>query len=133
MTGSAGLSSGGFVGYNLGTVNITDCLCAPGSIGVGMYSFVNDWTGGSTLSRAYRTKDSSNSLNQGIRVYSSVPAGQLNMLPEMFLRYQGRRGDAEHGGREGKIIGTSAKQQAIFRAFAENGLLRFPNQSLFPS
>jgi hypothetical protein len=79
MTQSGSLDSGGFVGYNLGTANITDCLCAPESIGVDMYSFVNDWTGGSsTLTRAYRTYHSTTSdFNQGTRVYSSAPGTPL--------------------------------------------------------
>ena len=78
MTQSGSFSSGGFVGYNLGTVNITDCLCAPGSIGVGMYSFVQNWDGSSTLTRAYSTYVSTYSkLNQGTRVYTSAPDSML--------------------------------------------------------
>ena len=85
MTGSSTFGNGGFVGYNLGTVNITDCLLDPGSIGVVMYSFVQDRSNGiSSLTRAYRTYDFSEFFDQGIRVYTDAPANAFSKKVKIF-------------------------------------------------
>ena len=81
FTGSVTLDCGGFVGYNMGTVSITDCLFDPSTISIAassLYSFCNNRTGSSsTLTRAYRTFDSSQSRNQGTRAYTEAPATPL--------------------------------------------------------
>ena len=80
FTGSVTLACGGFVGYNKGTVSITDCLFDPSTVSIPakyLYSFCNDWGGSSTLTRAYRTFDSYEWLNQGTRVYTEAPATPL--------------------------------------------------------
>ena len=82
FTGSVELRCGGFVGYNLGTVSITDCLFDPSTVSIEakyLYSFCNDLSGSSTLTRAYRTfdNDSDQECNQGTRVYTEVPTTTL--------------------------------------------------------
>ena len=70
---------GGFVGNNLGTVNITDALCIPTSLSGEwwFYSFCQAMIGGSSsLTRAYRTFNSSESKrHQGTLVYAEAPDG----------------------------------------------------------
>ena len=94
MTGRVTMTCGGFVGYNLGTVNITDCLCLPASITIGdgyVYAFVQNWTGGSySLNNAYRTRDFANSdKNQGKRVYSltDLPSDKVCKAIQIFNGY----------------------------------------------
>ena len=80
FTGSVTMVCGGFVGYNAGTVSITDCLFNPSTVSINgkfLYSFCNDSGGSSTLTRAYRTFDSNASMNQGTRVYTEAPATTL--------------------------------------------------------
>ena len=95
MTGSVTMTCGGFVGYNLGTVNITDCLCSPASITIGdgkVYAFVQNWTGGSySLNNAYRTRDFAYSdNNQGKRVYSLTdpPSDKVCKAIQIFNGYR---------------------------------------------
>lgn len=77
LTGDPGFGCSGFVGYNLGTVDISDCLCAPtDTSNVIFYPFSLNRSGISFLNRAYRTTDYG-ITDQGTRVYSSVPDGQL--------------------------------------------------------
>ena len=79
---------GGFVGNSLGTVNITDALCAPTSLSGEwwFYSFCQAMTGGSSsLTRAYRTFNSSESnRHQGTLVYAEAPAGQVSKRITLF-------------------------------------------------
>ena len=87
MNGYVTMFCGGFVGYNLGNVNITDCLCTPASIGIGdrdFYAFVQDRSNGShSLTRAYRTFElkaenyNLTELNQGVLVYTDAPDDTL--------------------------------------------------------
>ncbi len=58
MDGYVMIACGGFVGCNLGTVTITDCLCKPESVGIDnryFYTFVQGSGGSHSLTRAYRT------------------------------------------------------------------------------
>ena len=77
MDGYVTIACGGFVGSNLGTVTITDCLCKPESIGIDnkhFYAFVKGSGGSHSLTRAYRTFNSNfTALNQGTLVYTDAP------------------------------------------------------------
>ena len=85
ITGSFNFGCGCFVGDNLGTVNITDCLSAPSSTNEHyVYPFIKYWGGSSTLTRAYYTGYNGDFLGQGIHVYTNSPVSPMTKKIQIF-------------------------------------------------